>query len=110
VEAPCAYTPRHARRQHLLEMGGGVIRNRMPFETPVIPAEAAIQSVSGAFPMACEGDSRRSLPCRFPLSRERQRGGNHCAGKSPCFRNDTTVWKWGSARKDASAFSLTVGP
>jgi hypothetical protein len=32
--------------------GAGVIWNGIPFETLVIPAQAGIQSVGGAFPMA----------------------------------------------------------
>jgi len=41
-----------------LPMGGAVIWNQIPFETPVIPAKAEIQSVVGAFPMAGGVDSR----------------------------------------------------
>jgi hypothetical protein len=37
---------------------GGVIRNRIPFERPVIPAKAGIQSARAAFPVAREIDSR----------------------------------------------------
>jgi hypothetical protein len=36
----------------------GVVWNRIPFALPVIPATAGIQSVGGAFPMACEVNSR----------------------------------------------------
>jgi hypothetical protein len=47
------------------------------FETPVIPAKAGIQSVGGAFPMACAVDSRL-------------RGNDGTWGR-PCFSNDTTT-------------------
>ena len=38
--------------------GGGFIWNRTLLETPVIPAEAGIQPVGGAFPSSCAVDSR----------------------------------------------------
>jgi hypothetical protein len=45
----------------------GVIWNEIPFDTEVIPAQAAIQSVSSASPKVCGVDSRlrgndRDLP------------------------------------------------
>jgi len=49
----------------------------MPFETLVIPAKAGIQSVVGAFPMACGVDSRFR--------------GNDRTWKRPCLANDTTT-------------------
>jgi len=38
----------------------GVIWNVIPYETPVIPAKAGIQSVDSAFPKVCGVDSRPS--------------------------------------------------
>jgi len=57
--------------------GTGLIWNRIPFDTPVIPAKAGIQSVGGEFPMACRVDSRLH--------------GNDCARERACLANDTTT-------------------
>jgi hypothetical protein len=54
--------------------GAGVIWNAIPFETLVISANAGIQSVGGAFPMACGVDSRFR--------------GNDCTWERPCLAND----------------------
>jgi hypothetical protein len=59
------------------KLGSGVIWNRIPFETLVIPAKAGIQSVVGVFPMACEMDSRL--------------GGNACPRQRAFRPNDTTT-------------------
>jgi hypothetical protein len=59
------------------DFGGGVIWNRIPFETQVIPAKAGIQLVVGAFPMAWGVDSRFR--------------GNDCTWEPPCLANDTTT-------------------
>ena len=58
--------------------GSSVIWNGILFETLVIPAKAGIQSVVGAFPMACGVDSRFR--------------GNDCAWEHPCRANDTTIF------------------
>ena len=61
------------------DFGGGVIWNRIPFETQVIPAKAGIQLVVGAFPMAWGVDSRF-------------RGNDRSFERDP-MRNDTnTGW------------------
>ena len=57
--------------------GGGVIWDGIPFETPVIPANAGIQSVDSAFPKVCEVDSRFR--------------GNDCGFERPCLANDTST-------------------
>jgi hypothetical protein len=49
----------------------------MPFETFVIPAQAGIQSVGAAFPMACGVDSRLR--------------GNDGTWEHPYLANDTTT-------------------
>jgi len=56
--------------------GGGVIWDGMPFETPVIPAKAGIQSFDGAFPKLCRADSRfRGNDCGlFATSLPREEG------------------------------------
>ena len=59
--------------------GAGVICNGIPFEILVIPAKAGIQSVGGAFPMACGVDSRFR--------------GNDCTWERPCLANDTSTEK-----------------
>jgi hypothetical protein len=56
--------------------GVGVIWDGIPFETPVIPGKAGIQSVDSAFPKVCRVDSR------FP--------GNDCGLQRPCLANDTS--------------------
>ena len=55
----------------------GVIWNRIAFEAPVIPGKAGIQSVGGAFPMACGVDSRFR--------------GNDCPWGRAFLANDTTT-------------------
>jgi hypothetical protein len=55
----------------------GVIWNIIPYETPVIPAKAGIQSVSSAFPKVCGVDSRFR--------------GNDCGLEPPCLANDTGI-------------------
>jgi hypothetical protein len=57
--------------------GVGVIWDGMPFETPVIPAKAGIQSVDSAFPKVCGVDSRFR--------------GNDCDLQRPCLPNDTST-------------------
>ena len=57
--------------------GGGVIWNIIPYETPVIPAKAGIQSVDSAFPKVYGVDSRFR--------------GNDCGLERPCLANDTTA-------------------
>ena len=49
----------------------------MPYETPVIPAKAGIQSVNSAFPKVGGVDSRFR--------------GNDCGLERPCLANDTTT-------------------
>jgi hypothetical protein len=49
----------------------------MPFETPVIPAKAGIQSADSAFPKVCRVDSRFR--------------GNDCGLQRPCRANDTST-------------------
>jgi hypothetical protein len=49
----------------------------VPFETPVIPAKAEIQSVDSAFPKVCRVDSRFR--------------GNDCGLERPCPANDTST-------------------
>jgi hypothetical protein len=56
-------------------MSAGAIWNGIPFETLVIPAQAGIQSVWGAFPMAGGVDSRFR--------------GNDCTLERPFLANDT---------------------
>jgi hypothetical protein len=63
-------------------VGSGVIWNRITFGTLVIPAKAGIQSVGGAFPVACRVDSRFR--------------GNGRASECPVLANDTTTELWGS--------------
>jgi len=58
--------------------GSGVIWNIIPYETPVIPAKAGIQSVDSAFPKVCGVDSRLR--------------GNDCGLGRPFLANDTTTW------------------
>jgi hypothetical protein len=58
-------------------LGSGVIWNIIPYETPVIPAKAGIQSVESAFPKVCGVDSRFR--------------GNDCGLERPCLANDTTT-------------------
>ena len=58
-------------------VGGGVIWDGIPFETPVIPAKAGIQSVDSAFPRVCRVDSRFR--------------GNDCGFERPCLANDTST-------------------
>jgi hypothetical protein len=58
-----AYIPQfgpEARRMAI--KGGDFIRNGIPFDAPVIPAKAGIQSFVSASPTVCERG--------FPLSRE----------------------------------------
>ena len=59
------------------KIGYGVIWDGIPFETPVIPAKAGIQSVGSAFPKVCGVDSRFR--------------GNDCGLMRPCLANDTTT-------------------
>jgi len=60
--------------------GSGVIWNvEIPFAALVIPAKAGIQSVGGAFPMACAVDSRLR--------------GNDGTAERLCLANDTTTPK-----------------
>src|SRR5208337_97972 len=56
---------------------GGVICNGIPYEAPVIPAKAGIQSEDSAFPKACGVDSRFR--------------GNDRGLERPCLPNDTTT-------------------
>jgi hypothetical protein len=58
-------------------MTGWAIWNIIPYETPVIPAKAGIQSVDSAFPKDCGVDSRFR--------------GNDCGLERPCLTNDTTT-------------------
>ena len=54
-------------------MTGWAIWNIIPYETPVIPAKAGIQSVDSAFPKDCGVDSRfRGNDCGLepPVSRK----------------------------------------
>jgi hypothetical protein len=44
--------------------GGGVIWNIIPYETPVIPAKAGIQSVDSAFSKVCGVDSLTVMAIR----------------------------------------------
>src|SRR5436305_10470964 len=62
---------------HYRVLDSGVNWNRIAFEAPVIPAKAGIQSVGGAFPMACGRDSRFR--------------GNDFAWERPLLANDTTT-------------------
>jgi hypothetical protein len=55
----------------------GLIWERIPFETLVIPAKAGIQSVDSAFPKVCRVDSRFR--------------GNDCDLQRPCLANDTST-------------------
>jgi hypothetical protein len=55
----------------------GVIWNITPYETPVIPANAGIQSVGSAFPKAGGVDSRFR--------------GNDCGLERPFLANNTTT-------------------
>jgi hypothetical protein len=57
--------------------GVGVVRDGIPFEPPVIPAKAAIQSVASAFPRVGEVDSRFR--------------GNDRDFERPCLANGTTT-------------------
>jgi hypothetical protein len=60
-----SYDLRGFFRSHPIS-GASVIWNAIPFETLVIPANAGIQSVGGAFPMACGVDSRfRANDCTW---------------------------------------------
>jgi hypothetical protein len=61
-------------------VGGGVISDVMPFETPVIPAKAGIQSVGSAFPKVSLADSRFR--------------GNDRGLQRPCLANDTSTPPW----------------
>ena len=54
----------------------------IPYETPVIPAKAGIQSFDGAFPKGCGVDSRFR--------------GNDYDFERPCLANDT-----GTERRDS---------
>ena len=56
--------------------GSGVIWDCIPYEPPVIPAKAGIQSVDRAFPRVCGVDSRFR--------------GNDDGLERPCLANDTT--------------------
>ena len=69
---PC----RSSRGHSTSPEGGGVIWDGMPFETPVIPAKAGIQSFDGAFPKLCRADSRfRGNDCGlFATSLPREEG------------------------------------
>ena len=62
---------------HYRKEGSGVIWNFIPYETPVIPAKAGIQSVNSAFPKVCGVDSRFR--------------GNDCGLERPCLANDTSA-------------------
>ena len=68
-------TPRSSLRTD--SMGVGVIWDGIPFETPVIPAKAGIQSVDSAFPKVCRVESRFR--------------GNDCGSQRPCLANDTST-------------------
>ena len=57
--------------------GGGVIWDGIPFETPVIPAKAGIQSVDSGFLKVCRVDSRFR--------------GNDCGLQRPCLANDIST-------------------
>jgi hypothetical protein len=83
----CAATICQACNEFNSKLGGstGAIWNEIPFETPVIPAQAGIQSVGGAFPMACGVDSRFR--------------GNDCTWEHLCLVNDTTTL--GHSRRQA---------
>jgi hypothetical protein len=61
-----------------VSIDSGAIWNGIPFETMVIPAKAGIQSVRGAFPMACRMDSRFR--------------GNDRAWERPYLANDTSTY------------------
>ena len=71
----------------------------MPYETPVIPAKAGIQSVNSAFPKVCGVDSRfRGNDCdleRPSLAKvsgmDSRFRGNDCGLERPCLANDTTT-------------------
>ena len=65
------------RGNRIRALGSGVIWNIIPYETPVIPAKAGIQSVNSAFPEVCGVDSRFR--------------GNDCGLERPCLANDTTT-------------------
>jgi len=57
--------------------GVGVICDGIPFETPVIPAKAGIQSADSAFPRVCRVDSRFR--------------GNDCGFERPCGADETSA-------------------
>ena len=57
--------------------GTGVIWNRIAVESLVIPAQAGIQSVGGASPIACRVDSRFR--------------GNDCDSEHQVLANDTST-------------------
>ncbi len=64
-------------------------------ETPVIPAKAGIQSVVGAFPMACGVDSRFR--------------GNDWTREGPCLAIDTTTVPVGRWFSPALEYVLSGG-
>ena len=65
------------RRQIPSLCGSGVIWNGIPYQTPVIPAKAGIQSVDSAFLKVCGVDSRFR--------------GNDCGLQRPCLAKDTSA-------------------
>ena len=72
--------------------GIGVIWNGIPYETPVIPAKAGIQSVNSAFPRVCGVDSRFR--------------GNDCGLEPPCLANDTSTTVRGRLEGDRVSFIM----
>jgi hypothetical protein len=58
--------------------GVGVVWDRIPFETPVIPAKAGIQSIHRAFPKVYGADSRFR--------------GNDRDLQRLCLADDTSTW------------------
>jgi hypothetical protein len=73
IGEPCEVVKVYAKAN--AQAGASIIWNGIAFETLVISAKAEIQSVDGAFPMACEVDSRFR--------------GNDCTWECPCLANDT---------------------
>ena len=66
----------NGKMRHYPHLGAGVICNGIPFETPVIPAKAGIQSVESASAKVCALDSRFR--------------GNDCDVRRPCLAIDTS--------------------
>jgi glycosyltransferase involved in cell wall biosynthesis len=90
-------------------LGAGVIGNEIPFETPVIPAKAGIQSGGGAFPTTCEVDSRlrgNDAACEID---SRFRGNDGACEVDSRWRGNDCTWELRCPAIDTSTGLLLSG-